>query len=160
MDRRALVHHSSNVACELTDSVGRAQRHSATQGALPPFWVYSPLMILSDWHVNPGDFEARTGWTIKAEGACKADVCVPLAIDPRTPEGRLDLRVVAECLGMPLVLDEANGMWALGPETAVTGRALSSAVSPELTLPDVGGRPFALSSLRGQKILLLAWASW
>ena len=68
--------------------------------------------------------------------------------------------VVAERLGMPLVHDEAQGLWALGPETAVTGRALTSAVAPELTLPDVEGRPFTLSSLRGQKVLLLAWASW
>ena len=61
---------------------------------------------------------------------------------------------------MPLVADVAHGIWALGPETAVTGRALTTAVAPELELPDADGNPFKLSSLRGQKVLLVAWASW
>jgi peroxiredoxin len=33
-------------------------------------------------------------------------------------------------------------------------------VAPELELPDLSGRSFALSSLRGQKVVLIAWASW
>ena len=63
--------------------------------------------------------------------------------------------------GMPLVVDEKHALWALGPATAATGRALSTAVAPELELPDLRtGELFRLSSLRGQKVLLLAWASW
>jgi hypothetical protein len=57
-----------------------------------------------------------------------------------------------------LVSDEANGLWCLGPESG--GRALESARAPELTLPDYQGREFRLSSLRGKKALLIAWASW
>jgi hypothetical protein len=68
--------------------------------------------------------------------------------------------VISERLGMPLVADEPHGIWALGPETTVTGRALTSAVAPELVLPDADGNPFKLSSLRGRKVLLVAWASW
>jgi hypothetical protein len=34
-------------------------------------------------------------------------------------------------------------------------------VAPELVLPDLRtDKPFALSGLRGQKVLLVAWASW
>ena len=61
---------------------------------------------------------------------------------------------------MPIVADSERGLWALGPETAVTGRALTTAVAPELELPDADGKQFRLSSLRGQKVLLVAWASW
>jgi hypothetical protein len=117
-------------------------------------------MLLDELLVDVDALSARTGWTIKDEGACKADVCVPLPTDARTTDGRVDVRVLADRLGMPLVADEEHGLWALGPETAVTGTALTSAVAPELELPDADGNPFRLSSLRGQKVLLVAWASW
>jgi hypothetical protein len=59
---------------------------------------------------------------------------------------------------MALVADEAHGLWALGPESG--GRTLLSAAMPDLELPDRHGRPFALRSLRGTRIVMVAWASW
>ena len=117
-------------------------------------------MLLDELTVDPQALEERTGWSVKDEGACKADVCVPLPRDARTADGRIDVRVLAEHLGMPLIADDEHDVWALGPETAVTGKALTSAVAPELVLPTVDGDAFQLSSLRGQKVLLVAWASW
>src|SRR3954452_3184099 len=105
-------------------------------------------MLLTDLAVDETEFADRTGWTVKPEGACKADVCVPLPDTARAGDGRIDVGVIAERLGMPLVRDDGAGMWALGPETVVTGRALTTAVAPELTLPDANGEPFSLSSLR------------
>ena len=117
-------------------------------------------MILTELTVDAAVFEARTGWAIKPEGACKGEVCVPLPPAATLGPGRIDVRVLAERLGMPLVADDARHVWALGPETAITGRALSTAVAPELELPDADGNVFRLSSLHGQKVLLVAWASW
>ena len=117
-------------------------------------------MLLTDLWADPGDFAARTGWTVKPEGACKAEVCVPLPAEARGPDGRLDVGVLADRLGMPLVRHGDADLWALGPETAVTGRALTSAVAPDVRLPDASGRMFELSSLRGQKVVMVAWASW
>jgi hypothetical protein len=117
-------------------------------------------VILHDLKVDEHEFEARTGWSIKPQGACKAEACVLLPETTRLDDGRLDAHVLSDRLGMPLVADEPHGIWALGPETAVNGRALTSAIAPELELPDADGNPFKLSSLRGRKVLLVAWASW
>jgi hypothetical protein len=117
-------------------------------------------VIIDDLAVDPEIFTARTGWEIKPEGACKGDVCAPLPTNAHTAGGRIDLRVVAPRLGMPIVTDADTGLVALGPETAVTGRALTTARAPELELPDADGNPFRLSTLLGQKVLLVAWASW
>jgi hypothetical protein len=117
-------------------------------------------VILSELAVDAGEFEARTGWAIKPQGACKGEVCVPLPDGVSLPDGRLDPKVLAERLGMPLVTAEGRGVWALGPETAATGRSLTTAVAPDLELPDADGNVFRLSSLHGQKVLLVAWASW
>ena len=51
-----------------------------------------------------------------------------------------------------------HDVWALGPESG--GRALTTAVAPELELPDLDGNPFKLSAMHGRKVLLVAWASW
>ncbi len=112
-------------------------------------------MIVETLDVDAATLEARTGWAIKPEGACKGDRCVPL---PTRDGDAIDVRVLAERLGMPLVEDAANNLWALGPEAG--GRALTSVEAPDLVLPDVDGNPFRLRSLRGKKVLLVAWASW
>ena len=102
-------------------------------------------------------FEAATGWAAKPEGMCKGDACVPVA-GAIGDDGALDIAVVADRLGMALVEDDAAGVWALGPESG--GRALTTAVVPEIELPDVDGNPFSLSAMHGRKVLLVAWASW
>jgi hypothetical protein len=117
-------------------------------------------MILDELAVDADAFNRRSGWELKPEGACKGDVCVPLPDTARRADGRLDVTVLAERLGMPVVSDDAHGVWALGPETAGAGRVLTTAKAPELELPDADGNPFKLSSLLGQKVLLVAWASW
>jgi hypothetical protein len=119
-------------------------------------------VILTDPHrAETASLAARTGWSIQPEGACKGEVCVPLPESTSRPDGTVEVGVLAERLGMPVVADDEHGLWALGPETAVTGRALTTAALPEIVLADVRtGEPFAISSLRGQKVMILAWASW
>ena len=77
---------------------------------------------------------------------------------PNPAEARGDVRLLARSLGMPLVEDAATGTWCLGRESG--GRALASASAPPLVLPDQRGDQFELASLLGQKVLLIAWASW
>jgi len=112
-------------------------------------------MLLDSLTVDPGEFAARTGWHAKPEGLCKGDRCVPM---PSSMGGALDVEAIAERLGMPLLHDEITGVWVLGPEGG--GRALTTAVAPDLRLPDVHGDMFSLSSLRGRKVLIASWASY
>jgi hypothetical protein len=112
-------------------------------------------MILDRLLVEPAEIEHRTGWSVQPQGICKGERCIPFSAEP---DGRLDITRLADRLGMPLVHDEGSGLWALGPESG--GPALASSTAPDLELPDVHGNPFALRSLHGSKVLLLAWASW
>jgi hypothetical protein len=112
-------------------------------------------MILDRLEITPEELERRTGWRLQPEGACKGDRCVPLA---RGEADALDVTMLGERLGMALVHDSRHGLWALGPESGE--HVLASAELPDITLPDRHGNPFRLSSLRGSKVLLVAWASW
>lgn len=114
-------------------------------------------MLISTLDLDTDLFETQTGWASRPEGFCKGDVCVPVA-NGVGPDGRLDVSRVADRLGMALVADDRAGIWALGPESG--GRALTTAVAPDVELPDVDGNPFKLSAMHGRKVLLVAWASW
>lgn len=111
-------------------------------------------MILTSLDLTPERFADGTGWQIKPEGACKGEVCVPLG-----RQDGFDLVAIAERLGMALVHDEAAGLWALGPES-LGDRALVTAEAPELVLDDLDGQTFRLSSLRGQKVVVVSWAPY
>jgi hypothetical protein len=116
-------------------------------------------VLLTDGSVDDTQFAEQTGWVVKPQGACKGDICVPLPPEVRTTSGALDVGVLSQRLGMPLVRDDAHRISVLGPAT-VAGRTLETADAPELELPDLDGSVFRLSSLHGRKVLLLAWASW
>ncbi len=116
-------------------------------------------MILESLAVGLDQLEARTGWAIKPQGACKGEVCVPLPAGA-VANGVIDAPVLAERLGMPLVADVAHEVWALGPETSITGRALTTAVAPDIILPDTNGNLVRIADLRPKKVVVVSWASW
>jgi hypothetical protein len=115
-------------------------------------------MLLERLRMPVDDFETGTGLALKPQGACRGEVCVPLPPDA-VRDGVVDVAAVAERLGMPLVDDAEAGLWALGPET-LSGHALPSAQAPDLVLPDLDGAEFRLSSLRGQKVVIVSWAPY
>jgi hypothetical protein len=111
-------------------------------------------VIVDHLELTAEEFAVGTGWEIKAEGACKAEVCVPL-----DQSGAFDPVATADRLGMAVVHDAQAGVWAFGPES-LGNRTLVSAEAPDLVLPDLDGHEFRLSSLRGQKVLIVSWAPY
>lgn len=114
-------------------------------------------MISASPQLSIDELERATGWVIKPEGACKGEVCIPLP-EGTVENGYVDAYSLAEKLSMPMIHDPSHGLFCLGPESG--GRSLASAVALNVALPDLNGNLFELASLRGQKVLLVAWASW
>lgn len=114
-------------------------------------------MLTDSLTISRDAFEAGTGWSLKPEGACKGEVCIPLT-DPPTGD-LVDVASLADQMGLPLVTDDNHQVWALGPD-AIGSRTLVTAEAAELTLPDLDGNRFTLSSLRGQKVLMVAWSPY
>jgi hypothetical protein len=109
--------------------------------------------------VSPGDAEAITGWTLKPEGMCRDELCVPLGDEARR-DGKVDVAAFWRTLGHPIVSDARGEVWVLGTAADSRTAALTGLEAPDFALPDLSGVEHRLSDLRGQKVFLTTWASW
>jgi hypothetical protein len=109
--------------------------------------------------VSPGDAEAITGWTLKPEGMCRDELCVPLGDEARR-DGKVDIAAFWRTLGHPIVSDARGEVWVLGTAADSRTAALTGLEAPDFALPDLSGVEHHLSDLRGQKVFLTTWASW
>jgi hypothetical protein len=109
--------------------------------------------------LSADDAQRATGWTLKPEGMCQAELCVPLPSDAKR-DGRIDVAAFWQLLGRPVVHDTAGENWVLGAGADERNGALAGLMAPDFTLPDLAGTPHTLSALRGKKVFLSTWASW
>jgi hypothetical protein len=107
--------------------------------------------------------EKATGWVAKADGMCKADICVPLPPGREqefTLGSRVNLAALWRHMGQPVVHNDRGDVWVLASSAHDRSAALGSLEAPDFTLPDASGRPHSLSDYRGKKVFLVTWASW
>jgi hypothetical protein len=109
--------------------------------------------------VSPADAEASTGWTLKPEGMCRDELCVPLRDEARR-NGKVDIAAFWGSLGHPVVSDARREVWVLGTAAESRTAALAGLEAPDFALPDLSGVQHRLSELRGNKVFLTTWASW
>ncbi len=111
--------------------------------------------------LDAGAVHRVLGWELKPEGFCRDGVCVPLPADARVLDGgAVDLAAFAALLRRPLAVDIDRRAACLGAAADERAEALRSLEAPGFTLPDLDGRLHALSEHRGEKVFLVAWASW
>jgi len=117
--------------------------------------------------LDAAELKKLAGWELKPEGICRGDLCVPI------PPGRdnefsskhdgatwINFSTLADLMGKPWAGDSKHRVWYFGAEAAERGNALRSLEAPDFELPDLDGKLHRLSDYRGQKVFLLAWASW
>ena len=109
----------------------------------------------------PADLMAALGWTLKDEGLCKDDACIPVCDrGDRVNTAGVDLQAFADLLGRPLAIEAEAGLAVLGASADARGAQLASQVAPDFTLPDLEGKLHSLWEHRGKKVLLVVYASW
>lgn len=122
-----------------------------------------PLLAVEPLVVDAAALAEATGWTLKPDGLCRGETCVPLlgrvVADP-DDASRIDLAAWADALGLLLAADPTEKVVALVPAAAARARDLGDGRAPSLTLPDVDGNPLSFEDLSGHKRVLVTWASW
>jgi hypothetical protein len=113
--------------------------------------------------ISNADLSLATGWELKPQGACLGDRCVPIPAGRESEfvrPGLFNLSTLARHLGQPSVYDEQHDLWSFSEAPEEIGNRLRSLEAPDFSLPDLDGKFHSLSDYRGQKILLMSWASW
>lgn len=104
---------------------------------------------------------ADLGWKLEPQGLCKDGQCIPTAPHAGLVDGDgIDVARFAALQDRALAMDLDQRALALGPCSAERTARLRALEAPDFTLHDLSGRPHTLSSYRGRKVMLLAYASW
>jgi hypothetical protein len=110
-----------------------------------------------DLWVRAADLPRVNDFTLKPQGACREDVCIPIPKDLKSGEW-FNLTGFARRTGQSFVTD--SGVWSFGEIPIMGGRYLSSRIAPDFAVPDRQGKVVHLSDFRGKKVLVITWASW
>lgn len=116
--------------------------------------------------VSPESLLALTGFSIKPEGACRQEMCVPMNVETRQQlikesEGSklIKLKLFLDFVKLPVAIDQDAQVWSLGrPAGSLANYGSSLAEDFELTSRT--GEQIRLSDFRGKKVILFTWASW
>ena len=110
-----------------------------------------------DLWVRAADLPRINEFELKPQGACRADMCIPVPKNMKAGAW-FNLTGFARKLGETVVAD--SGVWSFGEIPAVRGSFYNSRLAPDFAVPDRKGRMVHLSDFRGQKVLVVTWASW
>ena len=124
-------------------------------------WIDGDRLLVTDT-----DLTSALGWTLKPQGLCRGEVCVPAAAYPEltstTEDGRIlvDLAWFARLTDQPLVIDTDEALATFGTSATVRSQQRASLDAPDFEVADLDGNPVRLSDFAGQKKLLVAFSSW
>jgi AhpC/TSA family len=100
------------------------------------------------------------GWDVSPEGVCAGELCVPVPPGAMWSDGEhFNVSAFARHIGLAEAADAERGLVGYeAPRRAPAGPGTVEA--PNFTLPELDGNLHSLSDYRGQKVVLLTWASY
>ena len=107
--------------------------------------------------VQSKDLPRINEFEVKPQGACRADVCIPLSKSLKDGNW-FNLTGFAHKIGETVVADQ--DVYSFGEIPVLRGGFYNSRIAPDFAVPDRKGKVVHLSDFRGKKALVLTWASW
>jgi hypothetical protein len=113
------------------------------------------------------DLASLTDWELKPEGVCRGETCVPLSASQKVAILRdekastwFNFAQFARLIEQPIAIDHEERIWYFGPPGWEWKSWSAGKAAPDFSAPDLAGHQHSLRELRGDKVLLLFWASW
>ena len=114
-----------------------------------------------EFSISNSVLEQATGWSLKPEGLCRDQVCVPVRNAVALNKGnQINLAEFARLMKLNILIDAQRKIAALGEQAENRSASMSTLDAPDFTLPDIHRRQVSFSDYNRRKRLLLAWSSW
>jgi hypothetical protein len=107
--------------------------------------------------IHSKDLPRINEFEVKPQGACRADVCIPLSKTLKNGDW-FNLTGFAHKIGETVVADQ--NIYSFGEIPVLRGGFYNSRIAPDFAVPDRKGKVVHLSDFRGKKTLVITWASW
>jgi hypothetical protein len=113
--------------------------------------------INQDLWVQKQDLPRINEFEVKPQGACRADLCIPLSKTLKNGDW-FNLTGFAHKIGETVVADQ--NVYSFGEIPVLRGSFYNSRIAPDFAVPDRKGKVVHLSDFRGKKTLVITGASW
>ncbi len=113
--------------------------------------------------INPEDLPSINGFTLKPQGACFEDLCVPVSESlfvQQAGKTWFDLTAFADLIEQPYVSDSSCRVWSFAEVPSRRDNMMTNAMAPEFKVTDRQGQVVELADLKGKKALIVTWSSW
>lgn len=113
--------------------------------------------------IDPADLPKVNGFTLKPEGACYADMCIPIGeslFTEQAGEQWFDLTAFADLLDQTYVADTQSKVWSFAEIPARRESMMVDAMAPDFKVTDRKGQVVSMADLKGKKALIVTWSSW
>ena len=113
--------------------------------------------------IRPENLPEINGFTLKPEGVCYAELCIPIDKSLLVEQGGeqwFDLTAFADLLGQTYVADTDSRVWSFSEIPARRERMMVDAMAPDFEVTDREGQVVCMADLKGKKALIVTWSSW
>ena len=114
-------------------------------------------MAGTDLWVRAADLPRINEFEVKPQGACRADMCIPVPKELKNGEW-FNLTGFARRLRQSFLYE--SEVWSFGEIPVIRGDFYRTRIAPDFAVPDRRGKVVHLSDFRGKKVLVITWASW
>lgn len=113
--------------------------------------------------ISPDDLPRVNGFELKPQGACYADMCIPMneqLLLEQDGKQWFDLAAFADLLGQPYVVDRDANVWSFAEIPARRDSMMVDGMAPDFEVIDRSGKVIRMTDLKGKKALIVTWSSW
>ncbi|MCR9258811.1 MAG: hypothetical protein NXH95_03750 [Pseudomonadaceae bacterium] len=115
--------------------------------------------------VLPEDLTRINGFTLKPEGACLGELCIPLQqgsdlLKTVDDQQWINVSAFADLMEQAWVVDDDARVWSFGEMPATRQSMFANAQAPEFEIQDRQGNVVRMSDFKGKKALIITWSSW